>query len=103
MKSALTLSLLALLAAPACADDAKPAAAPSESVVAAPAPVTAKPAPVLNFEVPVKDTQLDAMDKALERRMAQKRLPKSDSAIGLREPAKKKDAEAPADAPSGQY
>jgi len=41
----------------------------------------------------MKTRELDAMDRLLEKRMAEKRLPKSTSDIGLREVPKKKDAE----------
>jgi hypothetical protein len=92
----LPLAAALLVAAPAFADDAKPAA-PQAPVAAQPA---VAPVPA-NFEVPMKTQELDGLDKLMEKRMAAKKLPASDNAnLGLREVPKKKDDEAKAE-PAG--
>jgi hypothetical protein len=85
-----------LVAAPAVADDTKTPAVPANPPVTTPA----------NFEIPVKDQQLDALDKLMEKRLAAKKLPQSESDIGMRDVPKKKDegnADAAANGAAAQH
>ena len=105
MKPILPLLVALAFALPVAAEQPKQAQDPQTSQAAPaskPAPVApaSLKAPVL--EVPMKTQDLGAMDRLLEKRMAEKRLPKSTSDIGLREVPKKKDAEQAA-AQTGQY
>lgn len=102
MKPILPLLVALSFALPVAAEQPKPAPDAQTAQAAKPAPVdpASLKAPVL--EVPMKTQDLGAMDRLLEKRMAEKRLPKSTSDIGLREVPKKKDAEQAA-AQAGQY